>query len=94
MPSFGMLRRVALVSTDVSPEHIAFIMRVIGIGELRTLAVTSSQIRVTLLIEAICTFETSVLAESTRRNISEDGIHHQVIKFQQNVEIQQITKLM
>jgi hypothetical protein len=39
----GMLRRVALVRTDVSEELIASIIRVTRIGELgRTLAVTSN----------------------------------------------------
>jgi hypothetical protein len=57
----GMVRRVALVRTDVSEELSAFIIRVTGIGELRTLlAVTSS--RLTLLV--------------TRRNIQEDVILH------------------
>jgi hypothetical protein len=40
----GMLRRMALVRTDVSEEHIASIIRVIRIGELgTTLAVTSNR---------------------------------------------------
>jgi hypothetical protein len=34
MPSSGMLRRVALVITDVSEERIASIIRVIRVGEL------------------------------------------------------------
>jgi hypothetical protein len=42
MPSFGMLRRVALVRTDVSEELSASIIRVTRIGELGTLAVTSN----------------------------------------------------
>jgi hypothetical protein len=38
-----MLRRVALVRTDVSKEHSASIIRVTGIGELgATLGVTSN----------------------------------------------------
>jgi hypothetical protein len=42
MPSSGMLRRVALVRTDVSKEIGVFIIRVTRIGELgTTLAVTS-----------------------------------------------------
>jgi hypothetical protein len=44
MPSFGMLRRVALVRTNVSEERIASIIRVTRIGELGTmLTVTSNQ---------------------------------------------------
>jgi hypothetical protein len=43
MPSFWMLRRVALVRTDVSEECIASIISVTIIGELGTsLAVTSN----------------------------------------------------
>jgi hypothetical protein len=42
MASSGMLRRVALVRTDVSGELSASIIRVTRIGELgKTLAVTS-----------------------------------------------------
>jgi hypothetical protein len=42
MASSGMLRRVALVRTDVSGEHIASIIRVTRISELGTKpAVTS-----------------------------------------------------
>jgi hypothetical protein len=36
MPSTGMLRRVDLVRTNVSYERIAFIIRVIRVGELGT----------------------------------------------------------
>jgi hypothetical protein len=80
-----MLRRVALVRTDVSEEHSASIIRVTRIGELGTLAVTSnrrtlrrntkrveanvvpsSPILVTLMIEALCSSETSVLIRATR----------------------------
>jgi hypothetical protein len=44
MPSSGMLRFVAVVKTDVPEEHIASIIWVTIIGELRTiLAVTSNQ---------------------------------------------------
>jgi hypothetical protein len=44
MPSSGMLRRVALVRTDVSKELSASFIRVTRIGELgTTLAVTSNQ---------------------------------------------------
>jgi hypothetical protein len=37
-----MLRRVALVRTDVSEERSSFVIRVIRIGELGTLTVTSN----------------------------------------------------
>jgi hypothetical protein len=44
MPSSGMLRRVALVRTDVSEERSTSNFRVIRIGELGTkLAVTSNR---------------------------------------------------
>jgi hypothetical protein len=42
MASSGMLRRVALVRTDVSEEPSAYIIRMTRIGELGTLAVTSN----------------------------------------------------
>jgi ABC-type molybdate transport system permease subunit len=47
MVSFGMLRRVALVRTDVSEELGASFMRTTRIGELGiTLAVTSNRRKV------------------------------------------------
>jgi hypothetical protein len=70
-----MLRRVALVKTDVSEELSASFIRVTRIGELQTtLAVTSNQhmlrrntkcspIVVTLMKEALSSSETSVLTE-------------------------------
>jgi hypothetical protein len=67
----GMLRRVALVRTDVSEERNAYFIRVTRIGELGiTLAVTSN--RHTLR----CSSETSVLTRATWRNIPEDAILH------------------
>jgi hypothetical protein len=86
-----MLRRVDLVRTDVSEDNVASSIRVTRIGELRTtVAVTSSMYRllvtanavpsspilVTLMMEAILSSETSVLATVTRRDIPEDGIFH------------------
>jgi hypothetical protein len=57
----GMLRRVALVRTDVSEELNASII---------------SPIRVTLMKEALSSSETSVLTRTTRRNSPEDTILH------------------
>jgi hypothetical protein len=91
-----MLRRVALVRTNVSEERIASIIGVTRIGELGTLAVTSnrstlrrntmvlvtanvvhsSQILVTLMMEAIRSSETSVFTRATWRTIPADGILH------------------
>jgi hypothetical protein len=86
MASSGMLRRVALVGTDVSEELCASIIRVTKIGELGskfavsrllvTANVASSPILVTLMKEALSSSETSVLTRATRRNIPEDGILH------------------
>jgi hypothetical protein len=95
-----MLRRVALVITDVSKELSASFIRVTRIGELGTLAVTSNRrtlrrntflrsvrrllvtanvvpsslIPFTLMIEAICSSETSVLKGAMRGHIPEDRI--------------------
>jgi hypothetical protein len=71
MASSGMLRRVALVRSDVSEELSASIIRVTRIGEL----VPSSQILVTLM-EALSSSESSVLTRATRPSISEDAILH------------------
>jgi hypothetical protein len=80
-----MLHSVALVRNDVSEEHIAFI-KVTRIGGLlsHTLlrllvtanVVPSSLILFTLMMEAICSSNTSVLTRTTRSNITEKGIHH------------------
>jgi hypothetical protein len=79
MLSSGMLRRMALVGTDVSEERSASIIRVPRIGELGTmLALTSNRrkLRRYTMMEALRSSETSVPTRSTRRNISEDGIIH------------------
>jgi hypothetical protein len=52
MPSFGMLRRVALVRTNVSAELSASVIRVTRVGELGTLAVTSNRSVRRLLVTA------------------------------------------
>jgi hypothetical protein len=61
-----MLRRVALVRTDVSEELSASFIRVRRIDELGT----------TLMKEALRSSETSVITRATRRNIPEDAILH------------------
>jgi hypothetical protein len=76
MASSGMLRRVALVRTDVSEERSASIIRVTRFGELGPSAVTSLPILVTLMMEALSSSDTSVPTRATRRNIPEDDILH------------------
>jgi delta-aminolevulinic acid dehydratase/porphobilinogen synthase len=66
-----MLRRVALVKTDVSEERSASFIRVTEIDELRkmlavTSVVPSSLILVTLMKEGLSSSETSVLTRATR----------------------------
>jgi hypothetical protein len=79
MVSSGMLRRVALVRTDVSEElSTSFIS---NRRTQRRLLVTvsfvpSSPILVTLMKEALSSSETSVLTKATQHNIPEDTILH------------------
>jgi hypothetical protein len=68
MVSYGMLRRVAVVRTDVSEEPSASFIRVTRIGELgKTLAATSNR-------RTLRRNTKSVLTRATRRNTSEDTI--------------------
>jgi hypothetical protein len=73
MASSGMLRRVALLRTDLSEEPLVFLRSVRRL--LVTASVLSSlPILVTLKKEALSSSETSVLTRVTRCNISEDAI--------------------
>jgi hypothetical protein len=81
-----MLRRVALIKTDISEESISSIIMVISIGEIgTTLAVASNGTRyqemyfvefVTMIMQRIRSSESSVLTRATRSDIPEDGILH------------------
>jgi hypothetical protein len=55
--SSGMLRRVALVRTDISEELSASIIRVTRIGELgKTLAVTSNYHGITSQLTSVASY--------------------------------------
>jgi hypothetical protein len=78
MVSSGLLRRVALVRTDVSLQ-LAIDVRLVFLRSVRRLLVAacvvpSSPIFVTLMKEAPGSSETSVPTKSTRRSILEDGM--------------------
>jgi hypothetical protein len=90
MASSRILRRVELVRTDDSEGLNTSIIRVIRIGAIGMLAVTSnrctlrrntnvvpsSPIHVTLMIQVLSSSETSVLRRATRHNITEGEIIH------------------
>jgi hypothetical protein len=75
MASSGMLRREALVRTDVSAELSALVF----LRSVRRFLVTasvapSSPILVTLMKETLSSSGNSVLTRATRRNIPEHAI--------------------
>jgi hypothetical protein len=74
MVSSGMLRREALVRTDVSEE--LRILRSVRRLLVTASVVPNSPIIVTLIKEALSSSETLVLTRATRRNIPEDAILH------------------
>jgi hypothetical protein len=78
MVSSGMLRRVALVRTNVSEEPGASLVFLRNVRRLLVAAcvVPSSPILVILMKEAPGSFETSILTRVTRRNIPKDTILH------------------
>jgi hypothetical protein len=75
MASSGMLRRVALVRTDVSKELSPSFIRVTRRCVCRLL-VTASVVPITLMKEALSSSETLVLTRATWHNIPEDVILH------------------
>jgi hypothetical protein len=80
MVSSGLLRRVALVRTDVSDEPGASLVFLRSVRRLLVAAcvVPSSPIFVTLMKEASGSSETSVRTRATRRNNPEDTILHHI----------------
>jgi hypothetical protein len=83
----GILRRVAIVRTNVLKERISSIIRLTRIGKLgKTLAVTNERLQananvfpnlpilVNLMMEAIRSSKTLVLTRTKRRKIPEDDI--------------------
>jgi hypothetical protein len=76
-----MLRRVALVRTDVLEESIASITNKVFFRSVLWLLVTAdvvpnSPVLVTPMMKALLSSETSSLTRAARHSIPEDGILH------------------
>jgi hypothetical protein len=80
MVSSGMLRRVALLRTDVSDKLRASFGRCMRRLLVTDNVVLSSPILVTFMKEALSSSETSVLTRATRRNVPEDAIPHSYLR--------------
>jgi hypothetical protein len=76
MVSSVMLRRVALVRTQVSEELSSYLLFLRSVRRLLVTAsvVPRSPIVVTLMKKALSSSETSILTRATRRNIPEGTI--------------------
>jgi hypothetical protein len=74
MVSSGLLRRVALVRTDVSEEPGASVIRVAKIGELGTTQAATSNRRTLRRTSQPGSSEMSVLTRATQHNNPEDTI--------------------
>jgi hypothetical protein len=72
-----MLCRVAFVRTDILEEHVASIIR-LQHASVDTANNPSSPILVTLIMEAISSSKTSVLARTTQRTIPKDSSLHSI----------------
>jgi hypothetical protein len=72
MASSGMLRRVALLRTNVSEVLLRSVRRLLVTASV----VLSAPILATVMKVALSSSEMSVLTRATRRNVQEDDILH------------------